>query len=130
MKRTQSRHHKLGPRPVRCSHCGRELAAGLCTNLRCPGISWRNSRSNGTNVVELQARVERGPSDNAFVGALYTKEIRIVDGCECQGVSISTLGSGTSKKDLVQRLVAVARERAQHYSARGYKVVLTKLLAA
>jgi len=106
------------------------MPAGRCANLRCPGLCWRTSRPTGSNLVELRLFVERGQPRGDFVGALYAKEIHMVDGQECQGVSVSLVASSASRKDVVRQIAELAKQRAEHYSGRGYKVVMAKLLAA
>ncbi len=116
---------------MHCEHCGREISAGRCANLLCPGMTrWRPRVTAEANVVELRPFVERGQTSKGFIGTLYTREVRIIDGCECRGVSVSTVASGESKEEVLRQLSALAKQRADHYSCRGYKVVMPKLLAA
>ncbi len=132
MKKLQA--HKRQSLPVevselRCKYCDRETTAGRCANLRCPGITW-TTRGQALNIVELRPVLQRGPANEGFVGALYVKEIRMVDDCKCQGVSVSTIASGAEKSRVIEEIVSATRARAQHYVVRGYKVKTTKLIAA
>ncbi len=113
----------------RCKHCGHDTTAGRCTNLRCPGINW-STRRQGLNAVELRPVLQRSLANEGFLGTLYVKEVRMVDDCECQGVSVSTIASGLEKNKVVEQIVSATKERAQHYVVRGYKVKTTKLVAA
>lgn len=118
------------PQPVRCQHCGREMFAAGCANLHCPGIRWRQTPIKGMDRVELCPSVQRSASRHGFVGTLYTKEIRLVDGCECQGVSASTVAFGSDKKQVAEQIAAAVTQRARLYAYRGYRVTLKKLMAA
>ncbi len=128
MKTIQA-HTPIPTYESRCKHCGRETTAGRCSNLRCLGITW-HTRRQALNTVELRPVLQRGSSNAEFVGALYVKEVRVVDDCECQGVSVSTIASGVEKSRVVEQIVSATRARAQHYVVRGYKVKTTKLIAA
>ena len=89
-------------------------------------------RGNNPDVVELRPSVQRAQAADkqSFVGELYTKEIRRVSDQDCCGVSVSRLAAGPDRKAIAQQVSLAARELAQRYAARGYKVKLRKLLLA
>ena len=99
--------------------------------MQCPDL-YDLKRGNSADVVELQPSVQRAQAADKqlFVGELYTKEIRRVSDQDCRGVSVSRLAAGPNRKAVVQQVSVAARELAQRYAARGYKVKLKKLFPA
>ncbi len=90
-----------------------------------------SAHEDGTDTVELTPSVERDRSANGgeFLGRLYVKEIRVIEGCRCQGVSLSTVAAGQVKREVQEQTLNVAKNRAQTYQLRGYQVTLRKLAA-
>ncbi len=131
---------------MRCPSCGREVPGhngkhARCTNPQCPGLRWRSARARvagsrpapGTsdiNVVELTPAIERDRSTRReFVGTLYVKEVRVIEGCRCQGVSLSTVAAGENRNEVRDQTFAAARMRAELYRNRGYEVMVNKTAA-
>ncbi len=118
-----------------CPSCGREMIGvgekrPRCTNARCPGLRWRRFPSEDANVVELVPAVERDrKTTRDFVGTLYVKEIRFIEGCRCQGVSLSTVAAGEDRRNVELKTVEAAKTRAEIYRNRGYEVTLAKIAA-
>ncbi len=119
---------------MQCPSCGREMTALSrnrvgCTNVQCPSIRWRGVHEDSADVVELTPSVERdrAAAGSEFLGRLYVKEIRVIEGCRCQGVSLSTVAAGEDKKEVLARTLNVAKDRAQTYQLRGYQVMLRKV---
>jgi hypothetical protein len=101
-----------------------------CTNARCPGLRWRRFPSEDANAVELVPAVERDrKTTREFVGILYVKEVRVIEGCRCQGVSLSTVAAGEDRKDVQVKTLEAAKMRAEVYRNRGYDVTLSKIAA-
>jgi hypothetical protein len=101
-----------------------------CTNPRCPGLRWRGRPTEQVNVVELIPAIGRDHNTTReFVGTLYVKEVRVIEGCRCRGVSLSTVAAGEDKKEVESRTLEAAKTRAEMYRHRGYEVTLSKLAA-
>ncbi len=128
---------------MECPSCGREMIGlneeqAQCTNAHCPGQRWpaaarvaRRWPENDINVVELTPAIER---DNRgthleFVGTLFVKEVRVIEGCRCQGVSVSTVAIGEDKEKVRDQTFAAAKTRAELYRNRGYEVTMKKAAA-
>ncbi len=118
-----------------CPSCGRQMIGAnekraRCTNSRCPGLRWRLASHTEANVVELIPAIERDRKTmREFVGTLYVKEVRVIEGCRCQGVSLSTVAAGEDKQEVQGRTLEAAKCRAEIYRSRGYEVTLAKLAA-
>ncbi len=117
-----------------CPNCGRPMVGRnrrdvRCTNVKCPGIRWTGIGKGG-NLVELTPLIERQPVEREFVGKIYVREIRVVDGHPCQGVSLSTVVCGEDPREVRSVTFTTAKSRADVYEARGYEVRLNKLRAA
>ncbi len=112
-----------------CARCGREVVNGYCVNVHCPGMNWRGKKNSQTNVIELRPAIERDCSspDRAFVGSILVKEVRFVDGNPCQGISLSKVAVGAEKKKVQASTSGSARQWAEHYMQRGYRVMLRRI---
>ncbi len=131
---------------MHCPSCGREVIGingkrAACTNPQCPGQRWPVTRAHpprprapwensDIGVVQLTPVIERDRgSRREFVGTLYVKEVRVIEGCRCQGVSLSTVAAGENKEEVRDRTFAAARTRAELYRNRGYEVTMSKFAA-
>ena len=118
-----------------CPSCGRGMIGAngkrpRCTNPQCPALRWRLTSPDDGSMVELIPAIERDrTTSREFVGTLYVKEVRVVEGCRCQGVSLSTVAAGESRKDVQLKTLEAAKNRAELYRNRGYEVTLSKLAA-
>ncbi len=120
---------------MECPSCGREMMGVTerrprCTNPRCPSLRWHRFPSEDSNIVELVPAVERDRNTTReFVGVLYVKETRVIEGCRCQGVSLSTVAAGEDKKYVQGKTLEAAKTRAELYRNRGYEVTMAKIAA-
>ncbi len=126
---------------MRCPSCGHEMPGAhgkraLCTNPQCRARRWPATRgepaaiAEDMNVVELTAAVERdSATPREYVGTIYLKEVRVIEGCRCQGVSLSLVAAGENKDEVRDRTFAAVRSRAELYRNRGYEVRMGKAAA-
>ncbi len=117
-----------------CRSCGREMtrlngAYLCCVNLHCPTRFQRGRAGPPANTAELTPSVARDGDSRrgAYVGRVYVKETRIVNDCDCQGVSFSTVAIGDDRREVRERTFSEAAARAQQYAARGYRVTLKRV---
>ncbi len=112
-----------------CARCGREVVNGYCVNVHCPGMNWRGTKNSQADVIELRPAIEQDFSSlrRAYVGSILVKEVRFIDGNPCQGISLSKVAVGTEKKKVEGSTCGSARQWAEQYEQRGYRVMLRRI---